>query len=135
MGLALVLGASACSLGLEQVTPPANFVEQLGFMGQEFTAMPAPAEVMSPDVVLENLRNEGFPPFAPRDARAAAPIYGVLTCRDAAKCAQAGVDADQIQRIWLVVWPEVSGGNGGQAYAVVDADTSAFTFGDGPPGG
>jgi hypothetical protein len=42
-------------------------------------------------------------------------------------------DGEQLD-VWLVVWPEVSGGNGGQAFALVDARTGSFVVGDGPPG-
>jgi hypothetical protein len=69
-------------------------------------------------------------------AARAVPIYGTFSCPVAAACR----DADRRHggfaypdAIWLVVWPEASGGSGGQAWAAVHPDTGELISGDGPP--
>jgi hypothetical protein len=118
------------------VGAPPNFFESLMSNGGVFTRMTAPPGVVAPNDVLQRLQADGFPPFAPAGARAATPIYGIVTCREASKCPKMGgllAQPGGSVAVWLVVWPDVSGGNGGQAWAAVDATTGQFIEGDGPP--
>jgi hypothetical protein len=136
--ISLALFVVGC-LGLHPgppVAPPPNFFESLVNSGRVFTPMPAPPGVVAPNDVLQRLQADGFPPFASPGARAATPIYGIVTCREASKCPKMGGAAPPGRpvAVWLVVWPDVSGGNGGQAWAAVDAATGQFIEGDGPPG-
>ena len=118
--------------------PSESFVSYLAGYGQRFTPTPVPAGgVVSAQSVLAKLRAENFPPLSSADPVAQAPIYGIVTCVDPSKnCAQRGlVRPGESLAIWLVGYPTVPGGNGGQAWATVDAKTGSFINGDGPPGG
>lgn len=130
--LALVL---AGCLPSAQVPPPASFVSWLDDFGQVFTPADPPAGVISTTAVVQLLRGQGFPPFA-AGARMAPPIYGVVTCVRAAACRDRGLvlAPGPGLAIWVVGYPDTPGGNGGTAWATVDARTGAFINGDGPPG-
>ena len=137
LGLAISVLIAACAL-VEQpaaVQPSRSFVQVLDSHGQRFVPLPVPETgIVSPDIVLQTLRRDGFPPFA-TDRTADQPIYGVVQCRSA-NCDPLGLVEEQDENvpIWLVGFPRASGGNGGQAWAVVDARTGGFLVGDGPPG-
>lgn len=136
--LATGLSLGACAgLPIGQAPLPPNLATQLEACGEAFTPMLAPPDAVRATAVLEQLRADGFPPFAQPNARAADPVYGVLADRGPnSTCRGEGlVSRGDSFEIWLVVWPDVSGGNGGQAWAIVDAQTGSFTVGDGPPGG
>ncbi len=127
-GCANVLTPSEASL-------PPNFVEDLKANGQLFTSTQPPAGVVEPQVVVSQLNLDGFPPFAPAEAEASQPVYGIVACRNHARCTGRGVMFEgRPTAIWLVVWPGVAGGNSGQAWAAVDPTTGSFLVGDGPPG-
>ena len=136
-GLAL---AACAALPIGSTPLPPNLAEQLDSCGEVFSAMLPPPDLPPPDTlsgteVVQRLRSQGFPPFAPPGARAAPPVYGVLA-NGGPSCRHGGFvpDGDSLE-IWIVVWPEVSGANGGQAWAIVDASTGDMIVGDGPPGG
>ena len=137
LALALLIVGCADVLPLppRPVEPAQNFIADLEDAGRVFEPQPVPPGVVPANQVVEQLQADGFPPFAPSGAQPAPPTYGVVTCVVRARCATGGFAQEGPVGIWLVVWPEVSGGNGGLAWAAVDAATGAFIFGDGPPGG
>jgi hypothetical protein len=130
--LVLVLGV-ACAPPVGKA--PASFVGWLDDYGQQFVPVANPAgTVVAPDVVLQTLEEDGFPPFA-TDRTADAPILGVAQCGPGKCRLDRGLLAEGRDRLWWVVgFPNASGGNGGTAWAAVDARTGAFVVGDGPPG-
>jgi hypothetical protein len=116
--------------------PSKSFVAYLDSYGQRFTPAPVPATgIVSAQAALAKLRADGFPTPATAAAVAQAPIYGIVTCVDPSRnCAERGlVRPGKSLAIWLVGYPTVPGGNGGTAWATVDAKTGAFINGDGPP--
>lgn len=134
---ALGVASIGCAgVPLAPVDLPANLTEMLDNCGEAFTPLVAPPGTVASDAVLQRLRADGFPPFAPPDARPAAPVYGVIADREASTCDWDGLaPAGEPLQVWLVVWPAVSGANGGTAWAAVDARSGTFIVGDGPPGG
>ena len=117
---------------------PENFASMFDCSGERFTGAIPPPDVLPGAQVASRLRADGWPPFAPPGSRMASPIYGVVSQAGPDSCHGFGggglvEDGEQLD-VWLVVWPEVSGGNGGQAFALVDARTGSFVVGDGPPG-
>jgi hypothetical protein len=130
----LTLGACA-GLPIGPASLPPNLADQLDACGEAFTPMLPPPDAVSGTEVVQRLHSQGFPPFAPPGARSAAPVYGVLD-NSGPTCRHGGLvpDGGSLE-IWIVVWPDVSGGNGGQAWAIVDASTGEMIVGDGPPGG
>ena len=113
--------------------PSASFVGWIEDFGQTFTPTQPPAGVVSPEAVVLKLRAEGFPPFA-AGARMAPPIYGVVTCIEAARCRDQGLTAPcESLAVWVVDYPDTSGANGGTAWAMLEALTGEFISGDGPP--
>jgi hypothetical protein len=131
LGLA-ILGCGGLPLAATEL--PENLVDSLECWGDEFVPALAPPDVLTGQEVASRLRAERFPPFIPVGARMAAPAYGVLSSRPPGTCGEGAgvVGAGEERGVWLVVWPEVSGANGGQAWAIVDARTGAFLVGDGP---
>ena len=134
--LVLTSVAGCANLGLQPAALPPNLDETLERCGEVFTPMIAPPGIVTAEAVVQRLRSGGFPPFAPPNSRVATPVYGVLADGKPSECRGDGFTRPGEQlAIWLVVWPDVSGGNGGQAWAIVDARTGEFIVGDGPPGG
>jgi hypothetical protein len=137
----MALIGSACGgpitdIVTNQRLPSASSREFLSSAGNQFEAAVVPSGVVSADAVVASLRAQGFPPFA-TDRTVDPPIYGIITCIDSKVCAdRSGLVRDPAARmvVWVVDFPRASGGNGGTAWAVVDAATGAFITGDGPPG-
>ena len=134
--LSWVVAACAGLASLAPVDLPPNLEDQLECWGEGFTPSLPPPGVVDGAAVVNRLRAEGFPPFAPPNAHPAPPIYGVISERGPGTCRDGGfVPAGQELQVWLVLWPGVSGAAGGSAWAIVDARTGSFLVGDGPPGG
>lgn len=131
--LALVLvPTSGCAPS--PVEPPQSFVEYLESNDQQFVSVPAPGiDVVSPELVVQTLLRDGFPPFA-IDRTADPPILGVVRCGPACRGDGGFLGPGQERLVWIVGFPRASGANGGTAWAVVDAVSGSFIVGDGPPG-
>src|SRR5262245_36854503 len=124
LGVLLAMLVAACSTIAPSVAPSHWFTDYLAGAGQVFEPRDAPADVVSGQAVVAQLRALGFPPFAP-GARTDPPIYGVVRCVELAKCRhhRGLVQPGETLAIWLVAYPGTSGANGGEAWATVDART------------
>jgi hypothetical protein len=130
--IALVLGVACAPPAAE---PPRSFVDYLENNGQQFVTVPDPGrKVVPPEVVVQNLQRDRFPPFV-KDWTADLPVLGVVRCVSV-PCQPDGelvVKEPGRQRlIWVVGFPDEPGANGGTAWAIVDAVTGQPMIGDGP---
>jgi hypothetical protein len=127
LGFALSALAAACAL---VETQPLRGSVQVGLAqwGQEFTPGRAPDTGVVPRAaVLGHI--EGFPEDALNPV-ATEPVFGTIRCVIVAKCPGPPGETPALGpiQVWLVEFPNVPRGNGGHAWAVVDAATGNMYF-------
>lgn len=131
VGVAMFVLAGACAAPTMELSD--SFRRELAVDGQQFRPRVPADGVVPPDAALELIQRADFPPFA-TDRTADPPIFGVIRCIGPARCPSVPVEPGEELPIWLIGYPRAATASGGHAWAVIDARTGRFLFGDGPPG-
>jgi hypothetical protein len=124
-----------CNLVPTAAQAPRGFLSHLHRQGDMMTVSAPPAGVISAAEVMAILCGaRGTPPFM--FPNPATPIYGVISCVEAATCQDkfsgSLVQPGETLAVWVVGFPGTAGAATGDAYAILDAVSGEFIEGDGP---